>query len=326
MYTKPNRILHKRYRARYRISSPNVSQNAYNNTSSLDRRLLTRNLSECEMMGFRYGPAMSAQWSTRTSSVASDADSLVARPRDAWRKMFSMNEIDVATNGFSRANVIGSGEYGTVYCGVLFDNTRVAVKKLLISSCQAEEFIAQMEAIGHVRHKNLVRLLGYCVEGVHRLAYLHEGIEQKILHRSLKPSNIMLDHQFNPKITDFCIANFFGPRWGYTVMESLGYLAPEFDDDDDDNESSPITFNEKHDVYSFGILPYLVEWLKSMVATERSGDVLDPTLVELPCSIELKRILLIALRCVDVDEEHRPNMGDVIHMLQPRDLLLQLNR
>ncbi|KAF4400263.1 hypothetical protein G4B88_019472 [Cannabis sativa] len=377
---------HKRYRARYRISSPNVSQNAYNNTSSLDRRLLTRNLSECEMMGFRYGPAMSAQWSTRTSSVASDADSLVARPRDAWRKMFSMNEIDVATNGFSRANVIGSGEYGTVYCGVLFDNTRVAVKKLLISSCQAEEFIAQMEAIGHVRHKNIVRLLGYCVEGVHRilvyeyvdnknlqhwlhqcpqqirlswsmrmniiqgiakgLAYLHEGIEQKILHRSLKPSNIMLDHQFNPKITDFCIANFFGPRWGYTVMESLGYLAPEFDDDDDDddNESSPITFNEKHDVYSFGILvmeiitgkapidhhhesqPYLVEWLKSMVATERSGDVLDPTLVELPCSIELKRILLIALRCVDVDEEHRPNMGDVIHMLQPRDLLLQLNR
>uniref|UniRef100_A0A803PQB0 non-specific serine/threonine protein kinase n=1 Tax=Cannabis sativa TaxID=3483 RepID=A0A803PQB0_CANSA len=134
MYSQPNRILHKRYRARYRISSPNVSQNAYNNTSSLDRRLLTRNLSECEMMGFRYGPAMSAQWSTRTSSVASDADSLVARPRDAWRKMFSMNEIDVATNGFSRANVIGSGEYGTVYCGVLFDNTRVAVKKLLISS------------------------------------------------------------------------------------------------------------------------------------------------------------------------------------------------
>ncbi|XP_062074975.1 probable serine/threonine-protein kinase At1g01540 [Humulus lupulus] len=369
---------HKSYKARYRISSPNVGQSAYNNTSSLDRRLLSRNLSECETMGFRYGPAMSGQWSTRTSCVASDVESLVARPRDAGKKMFSMNEIDVATNGFARENVIGNGDYGTVYCGVLFDNTRVAVKKLLTNSCHLEEFIAQVEAIGHVRHKNLVKLLGYCLEGVHRilvyeyvdnnnlqhwlhqcpqqirlswsmrmniiqgiakgLAYLHEGIEQKILHRSLKSSNIMLDHQFNPKITDFSLANLFGPRWGYSIMESLGYLAPEYDD-----VSSPITFTEKHDVYSFGILimeiitgrlpidhheshPYLVEWLKSMVAMERTGDVLDPSLPELPCSIELKRILLIALRCVDLDEDHRPNMGDVIHMLQPRDLLLQPTR
>lgn len=59
-----------------------------------------------------------------------------------------------------------------------------------------------------------------------------------------------------------------------------------------------------------------------MVASERTAEVVDPSLPEPPCSIELKRTLLIALRCVDPDEEHRPSMGNVIHMLQPRDLLL----
>lgn len=68
--------------------------------------------------------------------------------------------------------------------------------------------------------------------------------------------------------------------------------------------------------------PFLVDWLKSMVAGEKTDDVVDPRLDEKPYSKELKRILLVALRCVDPDEEHRPSMGDVIHMLQPRDLLL----
>ncbi|PON96979.1 Tyrosine-protein kinase [Trema orientale] len=323
------------------------------------------------MNGLRQGPVLSAQWSSRTNSNVSDVESFVVK--DAWRKMFSLKEIEVATNGFARENVIGNGDYGTVYCGILLDSTRVAVKKLLINSCQAEEFIAQVEEIGHVRHKNLVKLLGYSLEGTHRilvyeyvdnktlrhwlhecpqhispltwrirmniiqgiakgLAYLHEGIDKKVLHRSLKSSNIMLDHQWNPKITDFGLANLFGPQWGFIIMESLGYIAPEQD-------TSPEAFTEKHDVYSFGVLimeiitgrtpidyqlsqPYLVDWLKSMVASEKTADVVDQSLAETPCSKELKRIVLVALRCVDPDEEHRPNMGDVMHMLQPRDLLL----
>ncbi|XP_010105744.2 probable serine/threonine-protein kinase At1g01540 [Morus notabilis] len=320
---------------------------------------------------------LSRQWSTRTSSYTSDVESagVPFSPviKDAWRKMFSLLEIEVATNGLAKENVIGTGGYGTVYRGVLFDGTRVAVKKLLINSCQAEEFIAQVEAIGHVRHKNLVNLLGYCMEGAHRmlvyeyvdnknlkywlreypkefgplswkarmniirgiakgLAYLHEGIEQKILHRSLKSSNIMLDHQWNPKIADFGLASLFGPQWVSMIMEALGYIPP-------DNCASPGAFTEKKDVYGFGILlmeiitgrsqidrhknqPYLVDWLKSKVARGKTADVIDPCLREMPSSKEFKRILLIALRCVDPDEQHRPNMGHVIHMLEPRDLLL----
>jgi hypothetical protein len=67
---------------------------------------------------------------------------------------------------------------------------------------------------------------------------------------------------------------------------------------------------------------YLVDWLKSMVANKQIMFVVDPKLPEIPSSKELKRILLLALRCVDRDIKHRPTMGDVIHMLEPRDLLL----
>lgn len=67
--------------------------------------------------------------------------------------------------------------------------------------------------------------------------------------------------------------------------------------------------------------PYLVEWLKSMVANHKIDFVVDPKLSEMPSSKELKRIILVALRCVDPDMNQRPKMGDVVHMLEPCDLL-----
>lgn len=67
---------------------------------------------------------------------------------------------------------------------------------------------------------------------------------------------------------------------------------------------------------------YLIDWLKSMVADKRVAYVVDPKIPEIPSIKELKRIILIALRCVDSDLEQRPKMGEVIHMLEPRDLLL----
>ena len=58
-----------------------------------------------------------------------------------------------------------------------------------------------------------------------RLAYLHEDLEPKVIHRFLKSSNILLDHQWNPKITDFGLAKLFGPEWGRIIMESLGSVS-----------------------------------------------------------------------------------------------------
>ncbi|MBA0685925.1 hypothetical protein Goari_013562 [Gossypium aridum] len=98
--------------------------------------------------------------------------------------------------------------------------------------------------------------------------------------------------------------------------------------------------NEKSDVYSFGVLIMeiisgrspvdysrpqgevnLVEWLKIMVGDRKSKEVVDPKLPEMPASKALKRVLLVALRCVDPDATKRPKMGHVIHMLESDDLL-----
>lgn len=113
--------------------------NGYNRPSSIDRSLLL----ESEMMssGSRHDyhrPVLSGQWSSRTGNHTTDVESaagVIYSPviKDSWRKMFSLMEIEVATNGLALDNVIGNGDYGTVYYGVLFDGTRVAVKKLLIN-------------------------------------------------------------------------------------------------------------------------------------------------------------------------------------------------
>ncbi|PSR99786.1 Serine/threonine-protein kinase [Actinidia chinensis var. chinensis] len=292
-----------------------------------------------------------------------------------WGHWYTLRELEESTNGFSDENVIGEGGYGIVYSGVLEDNTRVAVKNLLNNRGQAEkEFKVEVEVIGRVRHKNLVRLLGYCAEGAHRmlvyeyvdngnleqwlhgdvgpcspltwdirmniilgmakgLTYLHEGLEPKVVHRDIKSSNILLDKQWNTKVSDFGLAKLLGSERNYVttrVMGTFGYVAPEY--------ASTGMLNERSDVYSFGILAMeiisgrspvdysrppgevnLVEWLKTMVTNRNAEGVLDPKIPEKPSSRALKRALLVALRCVDPSAQKRPKMGHVIHMLEADD-------
>ncbi|XP_073139274.1 probable serine/threonine-protein kinase At1g01540 [Henckelia pumila] len=108
-----------------------------------------------------------------------------------WGHWYTLRELEESTNGFSAENVIGEGGYGIVYYGVLEDNTKVAVKNLLNNRGQAErEFKVEVEAIGRVRHKNLVRLLGYCAEGAHRMLvyeYVDNGNLEQWLHGDVGP-------------------------------------------------------------------------------------------------------------------------------------------
>lgn len=292
-----------------------------------------------------------------------------------WGHWFTLRELEMATGMFTDDNVIGEGGYGIVYHGVLPDKTQIAVKNLLNNRGQAErEFKVEVEAIGRVRHKNLVRLLGYCAEGAHRmlvyeyvdngnleqwlhgdvgpqspltwkirmniilgtangLMYLHEGLEPKVVHRDVKSSNILLDTQWNPKVSDFGLAKLLGSERSYVttrVMGTFGYVAPEY--------ASTGMLNERSDVYSFGILIMeiisgrnpvdynrppgevnLVEWLKVMVSNRNSEGVLDPKMAEKPTSRTLKKALLVALRCVDPEAQKRPKMGQVINMLEAED-------
>lgn len=289
-----------------------------------------------------------------------------------WGHWFTLRDLEFATNRFSSENVVGEGGYGVVFRGMLINGTEVAVKKLFNNMGQAEkEFRVEVEAIGNVRHKNLVRLLGYCVEGVHRmlvyeyvnngnleqwlhggvhqhgsltwearmkvmlgtakaLAYLHEAIEPKVVHRDIKSSNILIDDEFNAKVSDFGLAKLMDSGESHIttrVMGTFGYVAPEY--------ANSGMLNEKSDVYSFGVLLLeaitgrdpvdysrpanevnLVEWLKMMVGTRRAQEVVDQNLETKPASRALKRALLVALRCVDPDSNKRPAMGQVAQMLE----------
>lgn len=289
-----------------------------------------------------------------------------------WGHWFTLRDLEIATNRFSAENVLGEGGYGIVYRGRLVNGTEVAVKKLFNNQGQAErEFGIEVEAIGNVRHKNLVRLLGYCIEGVHRmlvyeyvnngnleqwlhgamrqhgtmtwearlkvllgtakaLAYLHEAIEPKVVHRDIKSSNILIDHDFNAKISDFGLSKLLDSGESHIatrVMGTFGYVAPEY--------ANSGLLNEKSDVYSFGVLVLeavtgrdpvdygrpanevnLVEWLKMMVGNRRAEEVVDPELEVKPSTRALKRALLVALRCVDPESDKRPKMSQVVRMLE----------
>ncbi|KAF6984877.1 hypothetical protein CFC21_002824 [Triticum aestivum] len=108
-----------------------------------------------------------------------------------WGHWYTLRELDEATAGFAHDRVVGEGGYGIVYLGVFADGRQVAVKNLLNNRGQAErEFTVEVEAIGRVRHKNLVRLLGYCVEGAHRILvyeYVDNGNLEQWLHGDVGP-------------------------------------------------------------------------------------------------------------------------------------------
>ncbi|KAL0398688.1 UNVERIFIED_CONTAM: G-type lectin S-receptor-like serine/threonine-protein kinase [Sesamum radiatum] len=166
--------------------------------------------------------------------------------------LYSFQVLANATDQFDEANLLGKGGFGPVYRGNLANGKEIAVKRLSRASGQGlKEFMNEVVVISKLQHRNLVSLLGCCVEkeekmliyefmangsldfflfdpsqrildwskrfnimeGIGRgLLYLHRDSRLRIIHRDLKPSNVLLDENWNPKISDFGMARIFGGR------------------------------------------------------------------------------------------------------------------
>ncbi|XP_068650609.1 G-type lectin S-receptor-like serine/threonine-protein kinase At4g27290 [Aristolochia californica] len=204
---------------------------------------------------------------------------------------FSFSTISVATDNFSQQNMLGQGGFGPVYKGRMPNGEEVAVKRLSKTSGQGlEEFKNEVQLIAKLQHKNLVRLLGWCIHGEEKiliyefmpnrsldkfifdtngkakvdwgkrfhiaqeiaqgLLYLHRFSRLRIIHRDLKASNILLDDAMNPKISDFGMARIFG---GNQIEGNTNRVVGTFGYMAPEYALDGL-FSEKSDVFSFGVL------------------------------------------------------------------------
>ncbi|XP_020268954.1 probable LRR receptor-like serine/threonine-protein kinase At1g56140 isoform X1 [Asparagus officinalis] len=281
---------------------------------------------------------------------------------------FSYSELKTATNDFNPANLLGEGGFGPVYKGKLSDGRLVAVKQLSVQSHQGKrQFVAEIGTISAVQHRNLVKLYGCCIEGAKRLvvyeylenksldqaifgknniyldwatrfeiclgtarglAYLHEESRIRIVHRDVKASNILLDADLNPKISDFGLAKLYDDNKTHIttrVAGTIGYLAPEY--------AMRGHLTEKADVFGFGVVVlevlsgrpnadttldeekiYLLEWAWRLHENRHDLELVDSKLSSYN-EKEATQLMGVALLCTQASPMLRPHMSRVVAML-----------
>ncbi|KAL3497970.1 hypothetical protein ACH5RR_040702 [Cinchona calisaya] len=283
--------------------------------------------------------------------------------------LFSYASVSASTNNFSAGNKLGEGGFGPVYKGKSLNGQEIAVKRLSRRSGQGlEEFRNEILLIAKLQHRNLVRLLGCCVEkdeniliyeympnksldfflfdskkqvtlkwgtrigiieGIAQgLLYLHQYSRLRIIHRDLKASNILLDSEMNPKISDFGMARIFGGNNSEAntkrIVGTYGYMAPEY--------ALEGLFSIKSDVFSFGVLVLeivsgkkntgfynsdslnLIGHAWDLWLRNRPLELMDGSLHSPPPAGVL-RCINIGLLCVQENPNDRPTMSIVVTML-----------
>ena len=288
-------------------------------------------------------------------------------------KIFTVDELKKATNNFDQSKVVGRGGYGIVYKGVLTNNKVVAIKKSKIGdNSQIEQFINEVIVLSQINHRNVVKLLGCCLETEYSLlvyefitngtlfdhihnkfsqysslswrmrlkiaaeaaraiAYLHSSTSMPIIHRDIKTTNILLDDNYTAKVSDFGASRLVPidhTQLTTLVQGTLGYLDPEY------FQTSQLT--EKSDVYSFGVvLAELLTGEKALSFDRPEGDrnlalyfisymekgqllqILDQDLVTVDGNMEkIKVVATLAIECLRVRGEERPNMKEVASGLE----------
>nr|XP_015638564.1 probable LRR receptor-like serine/threonine-protein kinase At1g56130 isoform X2 [Oryza sativa Japonica Group] len=288
---------------------------------------------------------------------------LVGRP-----DVFSYAELKLATDNFNSQNILGEGGFGPVYKGKLPDERVIAVKQLSQSSHQGtSQFVTEVATISAVQHRNLVILHGCCIDsktpllvyeylengsldraifgdsnlnldwvmrfeiilGIARgLIYLHEESSIRIVHRDIKASNVLLDTNLVPKISDFGLAKLYDENQTHVstrIAGTLGYLAPEY--------AMRGHLSEKADIFAFGVVMLetvagrpntdnsleeskicLLEWAWGLYEKDQALGIVDPSLKEFGKD-EAFRAICVALVCTQGSPHQRPPMSKVVAML-----------
>ncbi|XP_062117482.1 G-type lectin S-receptor-like serine/threonine-protein kinase SD2-2 [Humulus lupulus] len=313
------------------------------------------------------------KWKRRHMSIYNGIEEYLQRQSNLMPIRYSYLDIKKMTKCFEIK--LGEGGFGSVYKGKLRSGYYVAIKMLDKSKTSGQDFINEVSTIGRIHHVNVVRLVGFCVEGSHRalvyefmangslnkhifiddkernnslndekifeislgiargIEYLHQGCDMQILHFDIKPHNILLDENFIPKVSDFGLArlcpldNSTVPLT--TVRGTVGYMAPEL------FYKNIGGVSHKADVYSFGMLLmemasrrrnlntqtdhsskiYFPLWVYDHVEEVNSIEFED-TINEKQEEKKMKKMIMVALWCVQMKPCDRPSISKVIDMLE----------
>ncbi|KAM1802516.1 hypothetical protein ACFX11_033978 [Malus domestica] len=283
-------------------------------------------------------------------------------------KLFTLlEELERATDNYNVSRFLGEGGYGTVYKGMLPDGTIVAVKRSrAIDENQIEQFINEVVILTQINHRNIVKLLGCCLETevpllvyeyisnatlshhilqkkdstesslswecrlriacevAGAIAYMHSAASIPIYHRDIKSSNILLDHNYSAKVSDFGTSKSVPldkTHLTTQVQGTFGYMDPEY--------FQSCKFSDRSDTYSFGVTlveiltghtPYsfakhegenLVASFISLTREDELVQILDPQVARDADVEQIRTIAELAKRCLRLNGAKRPSMKEV---------------
>ncbi|TYH86463.1 hypothetical protein ES332_D01G044600v1 [Gossypium tomentosum] len=317
------------------------------------------------------------KWRRRHLSMDDTIEEFLQSQNNLVPIRYSFKEIKKMTKNFK--DKLGEGGYGSVFKGKLRSGHHVAIKLLGKSKGNGQDFINEVASIGTIHHANVAKLIGFCVEGSKQalvydfmsngsldkiifteenkntlgwkkmfdivlgvaqgIHYLHQGCDMQILHFDIKPHNILLDENFNPKVSDFGLAKLYSVDNSIVSLTAargtIGYIAPEL------VYKNLGGISYKADVYSFGMLLmeivgrrknvnafadhtsqiYFPSWIYDRLDQGEDlelGDVSDDE------KAMVKKMVITAFWCIQLLPSDCPSMSKVLKMLESDVELLEM--